>query len=74
MIPHNIKFRFQAELNLETYTVVFCRDRKTFPMNSWLSKYDPSDVEGGEESFKNEIQLSFIDGQETVSFSLVFTA
>lgn len=33
-------------------------------MNSWLSKNDPSDVEGGEESFKNEIQLSFIDGQE----------
>lgn len=43
-------------------------------MNSWLSKNDPSDVEGGEESFKNEIQLSFIDGQETASFSLLLTA
>lgn len=53
VIPYNIKFKFQAELNLETLHTIVCGDGKTFPMNSRLFKNDPSDGEGRDESFKN---------------------
>lgn len=53
VIPHNIKFRFQAELSLETLYSSTLWGQKDFSNEQLAFKNDPSDVEG-EASFKNE--------------------
>lgn len=52
--PHNIKFKFQAELNLETLHSGILWGWKDLSKEELAFKNDPSDVEGGDEPLKNQ--------------------
>ena len=53
VIPYNIKFKFQAELNLETLHSSSLWGWKDLSNEQLVFKNDPSDGEGRDESFRN---------------------
>lgn len=56
VIPYNIKFKFQAELNLETLHRSTLWGWKDLCNEQLAFKNDPSDGEGRDESFKHRTQ------------------